>query len=117
MELTEKLEYIAKYDPEGAERLKRLLAKQDTLKQGNVYGERFTGRQFQFVFLPLLEAAYERARVLEALAGKGETVGAISDRLHLSRETVFKHMKEMLRKNLVEIGEHQDRDAVFRRKT
>ena len=116
MELQEKVEFIASFDPEGAERLKRLLGKQDALKKGNVYGERFTDRQFRLVFTPLLDAAYDRARILQVLADREETVGTVAERLGMSKEAVFGSMKEMLKKNLVEIGEHRDREAAFRRK-
>jgi hypothetical protein len=116
MDVTEKVDFIAGYDPEGAERLKRLLGKQDALKQGNVYGERFTDRQFGLVFTPLLDAAYDRARILQMLGDREETVGAISEHLGMSREAVFGYMKEMIKKNLVEIGTHHDREAAFRRK-
>jgi hypothetical protein len=116
MEITEKLEFIGKHDPEGAERLKRLLGKKETLKEGNVYGERFTDRQFHLVFGPLLESAFERARILEILGKEGMTVGQLSKTLEMSKEIVFRHMKEMVKKNLVEMGDHQDRETVFRRK-
>ncbi len=116
METTEKLEFIGKHDPEGAERLKRLLGKRDALKEGNVYGERFTERQFRLVFLPLLQSAFERARILEILGQEGKTVGQVSETLDMSKEAVFKHMKEMIKKNLVEMGDHQDRETIFKKR-
>lgn len=115
-EITEKIDYIAKHDFEGAERLKRLLGKKDALKEGNVYGERFTDRQFGLVFTPLLDSAWERARILEAL-GQGEgTVVTVSEQLGMAKETVFKHLKEMMRKNLVEMAGHSGRDPIYRKK-
>ena len=39
MNVEEQLEYIRKYDPEGAEKLKRLLDRKQALKEGNVYGD------------------------------------------------------------------------------
>jgi hypothetical protein len=43
-DVVDKLTFIGTHDPEGAERLKRLLDRKDTLNTGNVYGERFTDR-------------------------------------------------------------------------
>lgn len=115
-EVTEKLDFIRTHDPEGAERLKRLLDRKDTLSAGNVYGERFTDRQFSLVFTPLLDAALERARLLEVLPEQGEIIPVLSEKLGMGKERVFNHLKELLRKNLVEMAGHQDRDAIFRRK-
>ncbi|OPY74783.1 MAG: hypothetical protein A4E64_02136 [Syntrophorhabdus sp. PtaU1.Bin058] len=116
IDLTEKLDFIRTHDPEGAERLKRLLDRKDRLSAGNVYGERFTDRQFSLVFTPLLDAAFERARLLEVLPEQGETIPALSEKLGMGKERVFDHLKELLRKNLVEMAGHKDRDAIFRRK-
>ncbi|MDD5243775.1 MAG: hypothetical protein PHU49_07130 [Syntrophorhabdaceae bacterium] len=115
-EVVEKLDFIGTHDPEGVERLKRLLDRKDTLSAGNVYGERFTDRQFFLVFTPLLDAAFERAKLLEALPEQGETIPVLSERLGMGKERIFNHLKELIRKNLVEMAGHRDRDAIFRRK-
>ncbi|MBA4416389.1 MAG: hypothetical protein C0392_00535 [Syntrophus sp. (in: bacteria)] len=116
METTEKLEYIRNYDPAGAEKLKRLLDRKDALKTGNVYGERFTDRQFSLVFEPLLRMSFEKARILEALLSWEETIWGLSERLGLKEDVVFRHLKDMMKGNLVEIAGHRERDALFRRK-
>jgi len=116
IDLTEKLTFIGTHDPEGAERLKRLLGRKDTLNTGNVYGERFTDRQFSLVFAPLLAAAFERAKILEALPEQGETIPALSEKLGMEKKKVFDHLKELVRKNLVEMAGHRGRDVIFRRK-
>ena len=46
----------------GIERLKRLLDRKSLLLDKNIYGERFTERQFDLVFDPLLRSAYEGRR-------------------------------------------------------
>ena len=115
-EVAEKLDFIRTHDPEGAERLKRLLDRKDVLGAGNVYGERFTDRQFTLVFEPLLAAAFERARILEALPEQGEIMPALSARLGMGQKRIFDHLKELVRKNIVEMAGHRDRDAIFRRK-
>jgi len=115
MEVEEKLDYIKTHYPEGAEKLTRLLSKKDALKAGNVYGEKFTDRQFTLVFVPLLEAVYERARILEALASGDNTIGNLSESTGMKPQQVFNHMKDLLKRNMIEISEHEGRDAVFRK--
>ncbi len=115
MDIEEKLNYITIHYPEGAEKLTRLLGKKDTLKSGNVYGEKLTDRQFSLVFGPLLEAAYERARILEALAGNESTIGNLSAATGMKPQQVFNHMKDLMKRNMVEISEHAGRDAAFRK--
>ena len=71
MERQEALEYIKAQDPESGERLKRLIERKSLLLDKNIYGERFTERQFDMVFDPLLRSAYEKARILELLERRG----------------------------------------------
>jgi DNA-binding MarR family transcriptional regulator len=116
MDTAEKLEYISNYDPAGADKLKRLLDRKDALKTGNVYGERFTDRQFSLVFEPLLKMSLEKARILETLLSWEETIRGLSERLGLKEDVVFRHLKDMVKGNLVEIAGHKGRDALFRKK-
>ncbi len=71
MERQEALDYIKAQDPESGERLKRLVERKSLLLDKNIYGERFTERQFDMVFDPLLRSAYEKARILELLERRG----------------------------------------------
>ena len=112
----EKITYIKHFDPDGAARLERLTGKKDNLRNGNVYGERFTERQFSLVFVPLLDATFERARVLEQLTKGDDTVIGLAGKLGMGKEKVFTYIKELMRKNLVEIAGHAERDAIFKRK-
>lgn len=114
--VTEKISFIRAYDPDGAARLERLIGKKDALKEGNVYGERFTDRQFSLVFNPLLDTTFERARILEVLSQNAGTVPGLSEKLGIGKDRVFNHIKEMMRKNLVEITGREERNVVFRRK-
>ena len=115
MDVEEKLDYIKTHYPEGAEKLSRLLGKKDALKAGNVYGEKLTDRQFSLVFSPLLEAAFERACILEVLTGDDSTIVKISAATGMKPQQVFDHMKDLLKRNMIEIGPHEGRDAVFRK--
>jgi len=58
------LDYVREQDPDEVLKLERPLQKQEVLLTRNVYGERFTARQFSLVFDPLLERAVKRARIL-----------------------------------------------------
>jgi DNA-binding MarR family transcriptional regulator len=116
MEVEEKLQYIKSVDPEGSERLRRLLDRRSFLLDRNVYGERFTERQFNLVFDPLLTSAYEKARILEQLGMHDSTVAALSDALSLDKARVFDHLKDLLKKNMVGIEAFQERHPVFRKR-
>jgi hypothetical protein len=112
---TDKINFIRAHDPDGAARLERLLAKKETLQDRNIYGDKFTGRQFSLVFTPLMDTAFERAQILEALSKGDDTVHGLSEKLGFPKDRVFTHIKELMRKNLVEIAGHKERDALFRK--
>ena len=117
MDVTEKINFIKTFDPDGAARLERLLGKEETLKTtGNIYKERFTGRQFSLVFNPLIDSVFERARVLEVLSKSNDTIPGIATKLGVEKDKVFTQIKDLMRKNLVEIASHEGRDALFRKK-
>ena len=117
LDLTEKIEFIKTFDPDGAARLERLIGKEETLKTtGNIYKERFTARQFSLVFDPLIDAVFERARVLEVLSKGNNTIPGIAAKLGLEKDRVFTQIKDLMRKNLIEIAHHEGRDALFRKK-
>jgi hypothetical protein len=116
MEIEEKLQFIKSVDPEGSERLQRLLDRKGFLLDRNVYGERFTERQFDLVFDPLVRSAYEKAQILEFLGEKDSTVPSIALGLSMEKPRVFDHLKDLLRKNLVEIANYEDRNPVFRKR-
>ncbi len=116
MELDERLEFIKAHDPEGMEKLKRLLDRKPYLMDKNVYGETFTERQFDLVFDPLLRAGLERARILEALSQKDAAVPALAQKLSLEESRTFDYIKDLLKRNLVEIVGFEDRHPVYKKK-
>lgn len=113
METADKIQFIKRYDPDGAARVERLLERKDKLIEGNIYRERYTERQFFLVFNPLLEAAFERAMILECLSQAEDTVSGISERLSYEKDKVFNHLKKLMRENLIEIKGHKGRDPNF----
>jgi hypothetical protein len=116
VETEEKLRYIKSVDPEGGERLKRLLDKKSFLLDRNVYGERFTERQFSLVFDPLLRSAYEKAQILEQLGEQDLTVASLAGKLSLEKARVFDHLKDLIKKNMVEIVAYEERHPLFRKR-
>jgi hypothetical protein len=117
MDTEQRLTFIKTFDPDGAARLERILEKEVTLEsKGNIYGEKFTGRQFSLVFNPLIDAVFERARVLEVLSKGTDTIPGIAAKLGIEKNKVFTHIKDLMRKNLIEIASHEGQDALFRKK-
>lgn len=112
----EKLEFIKSVDPDGGDRLLRLIERKSMLLDRNVYGERFTERQFDLVFGPLLTSAYEKAQILKALGEKEATVVELAGRLDMDKARVFGHLKDLVRKNMAEIAGFTERHPVFRKK-
>ena len=98
------------------EKLKRLLDRKSFLTDKNVYGERFTERQFSLVFDPLVRSGYDRARILKALSEKEDTVPGLAERLALEESRTFNYMKDLLKRNLVEIKGFQERHPVYRKR-
>ena len=116
MENEDKLQFIKSIDPEGGERLSRLIERKSFLLDKNVYGERFTERQFNLVFDPLLTSAFEKAQILELLGEEKGTVARLAERLSMDKARVFDHLKDLLRKNMVEIAGFEERHPVFRKR-
>jgi len=116
METQEALDFIKAQDPDGNERLKRLLDRKSLLLDRNIYGERFTERQFELVFRPLLQSAYEKAQILELLGQKDQTVASLAAQLSVDKARVFDHLKDLLKKSMVEIAGFDERHPVFRKR-
>jgi hypothetical protein len=116
MELEERLEFIKAYDPEGMDKLKRLLDRKSYLLEKNVYGETFTERQFKLVFDPLLSSGFDRARILKALSEKNDTVPGLAEKLSLEQSRTFDYIKDLLKRNLVDIVGFEERHPVYRKK-
>jgi cyanate lyase len=116
MEAQETLDFIKAQDPEGGERLKRLLDKKSSLADGNVYGECFTERQFGLVFDPLLRSAYEKAQILELLSRKDEKVASLAAQLSMDKARVFAHLLDLVKRNIVEIAGFDERHPVFKKR-
>ena len=116
MNVEETLDFIKAQDPDGMEKLKRLLDRKSFLLDKNVYGETFTERQFNLVFDPLLRSGYDRARVLQALSEKDNTVPGLAAKLSMEEWRMFDYIKDLLKRNMVEIAGSDNRHPVYRKR-
>jgi len=116
MNVEETLDFIKTQDPEGMEKIKRLLDRKGFLLEKNVYGETFTERQFNLVFDPLLRNGYDRARVLQALSEKDNTVPGLAAKLSMEEWRMFDYIKDLLKRNMVEIAGSDNRHPVYRKR-
>ncbi len=116
MEREERLEFIKAYDPDGMEKLKRLLDRKPYLMDKNVYGETFTERQFNLVFDPLLDSGFDRAQILKALSEHDATVPALARALSMEESRTFGYIKDLLKRNMVEIVGFEERHPVYRKR-
>ncbi len=65
------------------------------------------------MFEPLLESAYERARIIEVLLDGNATVIQIAERLHMEKKMLFGHIRWLLKNNLIEIVGTHERDPIY----
>jgi len=65
------------------------------------------------VFEPLLESAYERARIIETLLDGGATVIQLAERLFMEENRLFSHIRWLLKNNLIEIDGSHERDPIY----
>ncbi len=97
--------------------MERLLGKRETLEEKGIFTVRSLREDSSLLsFDPLIDAALERAQVLEVLSKGDDTIPGISSKLGLRKDRIFTHIKDLMRKNLVEIANHEGRDAIFRKK-
>jgi len=82
------------------EKLKRLLDRKGFLLDKNVYG-RHSRAAVQPGFDPLLRDGYDRARVLQALSEKDDTVPGVAARLSMEEWRTFDYIKDLLKRNML----------------
>lgn len=104
------------FDPDGAEKAGKAPKKRGALMRGSAYGKRFTERQFFNIFNPLLARAVERVRMLEKIQQEAISVSALAKILGLPAKVVFEYMKELLKRDFVEIVGHKNRYALYKKK-
>jgi len=105
--------YIEKILPDMAEKLQRLVAKEDMLKEKNVYGELYSDRQIDICYDAIIDAEYLRCRIIELLRVKPRSVKQMAVLLGNSPAEVLLQMIELRRKNMVVLDGIEDRTPIY----
>ncbi len=109
-----KFAYIEKQLPDAAAKLRRLLEKESMLKEKNVYGELYSGRQVDICYDAIFDTEYLRCRILDLLRVKNRSVKQIAGLIGNSPAEVLREMIELRRKNMVAIEGIEDRTPVYK---
>jgi DNA-binding transcriptional ArsR family regulator len=100
------LSFIEGVDSKRAEILRKLIEKEEEFtEKGNLYQEKFTSRQFELALGPIIQAEYERARILELTSVKALSVHELASTLNLDKGEVLRHLIALRRRNMVAIDE------------
>ena len=105
--------YIEKILPDLEDKLHRLIAKEDMLKEKNVYGELYSDQQIDICFDAIIDAEYLRCRIIELLRVKPRSVKQLSVLVGHSPSEVLREMIELRRKNMVVIDGIEERTPIY----
>jgi len=108
------LAFIEKHIPDMAEKLKKLVDKEGSLKDRNVYGELYSDRQVAICCDRIFQTEYLRCRVLEAVRNEALSVKQIAEQLGRKPGEILFEMVELRRKNLVAIEKIDDRTPLYK---
>jgi len=109
-----KFTYIENQLPDMAAKLRRLLEKESMLKEKNVYGELYSGRQIDICYDGIIDTEYLRCRILDLLRAKNRSVKQIAELLGKSPAEVLREMIELRRKNMVAIEGIEERTPIYK---
>ncbi len=116
--MEDQVAFIEKWDPFSAKKLRALLEKKPALiEEANVYGERYTNRQFQISLDQILRREMTRSRICECLAEQEKPVRVIARELDMPPDVVLKHIVELRRRSLVVVDHIEDRKIPYYRYT
>jgi predicted Rossmann fold nucleotide-binding protein DprA/Smf involved in DNA uptake len=105
---------IRSQDPELADKLARLLKKEEVLRaEGNVYHERYSARQIELSFGKIVQTEAQRARVLKALRKGPLSVKKLATTLKLAPPEVLAHIVELRRRNRVALHHIEERTPLY----
>ena len=108
------MKLIRSEDPELADKLARLLEKEEVLRsEGNVYGERYSSRQIELSFGKIVQTEVQRARVLKALRKGPTSVKKLATALKLAPSEVLAHIVELRRRNRVALHHIEERTPTY----
>lgn len=108
------MKVIRSQDPELADKLTRLLEKEEVLQgEGNVYHERYSARQIELSFGKIVQTEARRARILKALRKGPLSVKKLAATLKLAPTEVLAHIVELRRRNRVALHHIEERTPFY----
>ena len=110
----EMLVFIEKQAPEMAEKLKKIVDKEEFLKDKNVYGELYSNRQIGICFDRIFQAEYLRCRILETVKDSALSAKQIAEIIGKKPGEILREVVELRRKNLVAIEKIDDQTPLYR---
>jgi len=94
-------------------RLRTFVAKKRELTEDqNIYGEKFTDRQYDLVFKPAIKEEYARARVLDMI--EDHKIGEIAEELRIDTKRVVRLIGSLRREGKVTLDHMEEGVPVFK---
>jgi len=113
-----KIAFIEKWDAFSAGKIRALLEKKSAMvEEANLYGERYTPRQFQISLNQILEREMARSRICEAVSQEEKPVRRLAEDVGLSPEAVLRHIVELRRRSLMAVDHIEDGKIPYYRYT
>jgi predicted HTH transcriptional regulator len=102
------IDYIAKISQTSSTKIKNLLEKEkEFLDEGNKHQEKFSSRQFYVAVDPIIEAEYQRCKIMELTKETLLTSEEIAKKLNISTKKVLDHIAVLRKKNLIKLEDFE----------
>jgi predicted HTH transcriptional regulator len=102
------IEYIEKISQTSSTKIKNLLEKEkEFLDEGNKHKEKFSPRQFYIAVDPIIEAEYQRCKIMELTKETPLTSEEIAKKLNISSAKALNHIAVLRKKNLIKLEEFE----------
>jgi len=116
--MEDQVAFIEKWDPFSATKIRALLEKGPALvDEANVYGERYTDRQFQISLDQILRREMIRSRICEFVSEQEKPVRVIAQDMGMPPDAVLRHIVELRRRGLVVVDHIEDGKIPYYRYT
>jgi len=116
--MEDQVAFIEKWDPFSAKKIRALLEKRPALvDEANVYGERYTDRQFQISLDQILRREMIRSRICEFVSEQEKPVRVIAQDMGMPPDKVLRHIVELRRRGLVVVDHIEDGKIPYYRYT
>jgi DNA-binding transcriptional ArsR family regulator len=116
--MEDKIAFIEKWDAFSAGKIRALLEKKTAMvEEANLYGEKYTPRQFQISLDQILKREMMRSRICEAVSEEVKPVRRIAEDVELSPRSVLRHIVELRRRGLVVVDHIEDGKTPYYRYT